>query len=376
MKTLGAVLALLVVALPASAAQLPILASQDLWPIYSPDGRHVAYTVVVNGQGRLFALDVVDTRTKRVARVTLSSGRPSPTWASDGRIAYAANGVLHKANAAGAGRYRYPAAAPALAPAWRPRSEQLAYLTSHGAQNLDLWVGTTLWAKGAIGQPAWSRDGTQLAFQRSGSIWVASQPLVETRLAVTGTEPGPPVWSPDGTRVAYAAAGRVYVVPADASAAATQVGGPFREVGPLAWSPAGDSLAYTVATGVELTTLARAPQSRRLAVGAASGTSFAPSDPQGRILAYAGPVPGCLGHVGILLLDQGLLAGTCTIAGTAGADVIEGTPSSGDVVRAGAGDDRIHVGDRHLDRVDCGPGRDAIWADRSDRLTHCEVVHR
>lgn len=376
MKRLAVLLALLVPALPASAARLPILASQDLWPVFSPDGAHVAFTVLVNGQGRRFALDVVDVRTKRVVQVAEADAAPSPTWAADGRLAYAAGGVLHKASPAGTGRYRYPSATPALAPAWRPRSEQLAYLTSQGAANLDLWVGTSLWAKGVIGRPAWSPDGSQLAFQRAGSLWVASQPLVETRLAVTGAEPGAPAWSPDGTRVAYAAAGRVYVVPSDASTAPVEIGGPFRDVGPLTWSPAGDALAYTVAAGLELSTPAPAPASKLLASPAGSGASYAATDPRGRVLAYAGPVPDCPGHVGIRLLDRGLLAGSCVIAGTAGADVIDGTGGPGDDVRAGAGDDRIHVGDRHADRVDCGAGRDTVWADRVDRLANCEVVHR
>ena len=56
--------------------------------------------------------------------------------------------------------------------------------------------------------------------------------------------------------------------------------------------------------------------------------------------------------------------------------MLEGTPLRGDVIVAGAGNDRIHANDRHTDRVDCGPGRDIVWADRSDRLTGCEIVHR
>ena len=376
MKRLAVLLALLALGLPASAARLPILASQDLWPAFSPDGAHVVFTVLVNGQGRTFALDVVDVRTMRVVRLAEAAAAPSPTWATDGRLAYAAGGVLHKASPAGTGRYRYPSATPALAPAWRPRSEQLAYLTSQGAAGLDLWVGRSLWAKGVIGRPAWSPDGSQLAFQRAGSLWVASQPLVETRLAVSGAEPGAPAWSPDGTRLAYAAGGRVYVVPSDASTAPLEVAGPFRAVGPLAWSPSGDALAYTVAAGLELTSLSPAPASKLLVSPAAGGASFSPADPRGRVLAYAGPVPGCPGHVGIRLLDRGLLAGSCVIAGTAGADVIEGTGGPGDDVRAGSGDDRIHADDRHSDRVDCGAGRDTVWADRTDRVVNCEVVHR
>jgi Tol biopolymer transport system component len=291
-KRLAVILVLVAVAVPASAAQLPILASQDVLPVFAPDGRHIAFTVQVNGQGRVFALDVVDGRTKRVAEVATGAGQLSPSWSSDGRIAWASGGVIRKANAGGGGRYVYPSRRPAISPAWRPRSEQIAYLTSSGAQNLDLWVAGVLWAKGVIGRPAWSPDGSQLAFGRSGSIWVASQPLVQVRLALTGSEPGAPVWSPDGTRIAYTAAGRVFVVPADASADPTEVAGPFQDLGPLAWSPAGTSLAYTVAAGVESTTLASPPHSQLLATGAGLGVSFAPDDPQGRVLAYSGLVTG------------------------------------------------------------------------------------
>ena len=51
-------LVLLVCALPASAATLPILAWHDWWPVYSPDAQSIAFTRV-NGQGRVFTLEVV-----------------------------------------------------------------------------------------------------------------------------------------------------------------------------------------------------------------------------------------------------------------------------------------------------------------------------
>jgi hypothetical protein len=56
-KKLGLMLVLLVCALPASAATLPILASHDWWPVYSPDAQSIAFTRV-NGQGRVFTLEV------------------------------------------------------------------------------------------------------------------------------------------------------------------------------------------------------------------------------------------------------------------------------------------------------------------------------
>ena len=368
-------LALVVVVLPASAAPLPILASQDLWPVFAPDGRHVAFTRV-NGQGRVFTLEVVDAQTGRTVPIAQNQAQLSPSWSSDGRIAYASGGNLYVANAGGSVKTRYAAPQKAFAPAWRPHSDQLAYLTTHDATNLDLWVAGQLWVKGVIGQPSWSPNGSKLAFQRDGSIWVASAPLTVTRLAVTNVQPGSPVWSPDGSQVAYSAAGSIYVVAGDGFSPPRKVAGAFRDVGPLAWTPAGDALAYTVAGGVELTFVSPEPRSSLLVKGAAAGTSFAPTDPQGRVLAYSGPRPTCPGHDAIRLYDSVTLSGTCAIVGTPGPDVIEGTQSWGDVVLGGLGDDKIHVGDRHTDVVDCGPGRDEVWADKLDKLSHCEVVHR
>jgi hypothetical protein len=70
------------------------------------------------------------------------------------------------------------------------------------------------------------------------------------------------------------------------------------------------------------------------------------------------------------------LTGSCLITGTARADVIEGTPLGGDAIQGLAGNDRIHANDGHTDRVNCGAGRDTVWADRTDKLTGCEIVHR
>jgi Tol biopolymer transport system component len=129
-------LAVVVAALPASAAPLPILASQDLWPVFAPDGRHVAFTRV-NGQGRVFTLEVVDAQTGRTVEIARNQGQLPPSWSVDGRMAYAAGGNLYIANLNGT-ETRHAAPQKAYAPAWRPHSEQLAYLTTHDATNLDL----------------------------------------------------------------------------------------------------------------------------------------------------------------------------------------------------------------------------------------------
>jgi hypothetical protein len=131
----------------------------------------------------------------------------------------------------------------------------------------------------------------------------------------------------------------------------------------------GASVVYSWRGGVTQTYLTG--RSVLLYSAAGLGAAFSPlSD----VVAWAGPRPSCPGHLSIRI--QGPLAGTCEVRGTSRADVIEGTPSWGDVILGLAGNDQIHANDGHTDKVNCGPGRDTVWADRTDKLTACEIVHR
>ena len=66
------VLALLVTALPASASTARILAYQDAWPTWSPDGHTLAFTRI-HEPGNLMELYVVDTKTHRVTKLAQNS---------------------------------------------------------------------------------------------------------------------------------------------------------------------------------------------------------------------------------------------------------------------------------------------------------------
>jgi CSLREA domain-containing protein len=76
--------------------------------------------------------------------------------------------------------------------------------------------------------------------------------------------------------------------------------------------------------------------------------------------------------------------GNDRINGKGGEDCLDGGPGKdritgggqADTVTAGAGNDRIFVKDGVRDRVNCGPGRDRVIADKKDRLAKCEVVRR
>jgi hypothetical protein len=331
----------LFLAVPASATTSRILAPTDWWPVWSPDGSHVAFTRVFPNH---MELDVLDVARRRVVHVGSSAGRLFPSWSSDGsRLAYGSGGVLYTAAPDGSGKERYPAPPRALAPAWRPGSDELAYLTTHRATNTDLWVAGKLWARDVVDQPAWSPEGSQLAAARDDGLYVVTGPGVERRV-VTVREPRFPVWSRDGSRLAYVAGGRLVET-------VVAAGAPTRSV-PIA---AGEQPSWSTSDEY------------------ASPHAYSPSFPA-RMIRVGGR-PGCPGHT-VLLEDGRALTGSCAVLGTAKADVIEGTPLRGDVIEAGAGNDQVHANDGHTDRVDCGPGRDVVWADRTDRLVHCEVVHR
>jgi hypothetical protein len=376
LKKLAVLAAVLVTALPASATTARVLAPMDWWPVWSPDASHLAFTRVYPNHMELYSLDL---RTGRTVRVGTNVGQLGPTWSSDGaRLAYTSGGVLWTVGANGTGRQRAAAPTRSFAPAWRPAATSLAYLTTHGAQNTDLWVDGKLWAKNAIGSPVWSPDGMLLAFQRDDGIYVADGPASERRL-VSIDNPGAPAWSHDGQRIAYGAHQTLWTV--DAAGGPPVKAAPQRSswpgIGTPSWSYDDTRIVFSWAGGVWVTRgqggYAEDLHERLFGAGAA----FAP---ESYFVAYAASRHTCPGHVGIHRRGvdgpSPTLTGSCVIAGTAKADVIEGTPLWGDAIQGFAGNDQIHANDGHTDTVNCGPGRDTVWADRVDKLSGCEIIHR
>ena len=64
-----------------------------------------------------------------------------------------------------------------------------------------------------------------------------------------------------------------------------------------------------------------------------------------------------------------------SLTGGLGADTIEGRGGY-DIVSAGAGNDTVHARDGLAEWVDCGADADVVYADTSDWVAGCEIVHR
>jgi dipeptidyl aminopeptidase/acylaminoacyl peptidase len=363
-KRLLVLAAFLALAVPASAARLPILASHDWWPVWSPDMRWIAFTRV-NGQGTVFSLEVAPAGGGRIRQVAQARSQLLPSWSADSsHLAYQSGGRIY--TIARDGTDRTPVAV-GLYPDWSSTGA-VAYV-----HNGDLWVAGRVLASGVIAKPDWSPDGSEIAFTRSDGIYAVTLTGRIRVVASATSEPGGPSWTLDGKQIAYTDGHSVFGVPGDGSSPPARVAGPYATLSTPGWSQFGDALAYTADGHVDVTWLTSPP---RTDIGrpAGVGAAFAPGDLNGYRLAVSVPVPGCPGHTGI---DSGTrVSGTCTIVGTRAGDVIYGTTAGGDVIDGLAGNDRIHAADHHADRLDCGVGRDTVWADRTDTLLHCEVVHR
>lgn len=277
--------------------------------------------------------------------------------------------------------------------------------------------------------PSWSADGRHLAFSSDRASRTATHRIWEMRADGTArrrvtpnvfpeTGVGNPAWSPDGSKVAFnfgLSGGDLYVVDADGTNVRRLTATDYVEEHSADWSPDGSMIAFTADYVSDEESTRRIEimnadgTGRRRLLGAAGGV-FPSWSPDGsriafwrssslftvgidgtglRRLARVGSIPlawspdgtqiafGRGGSVYIVGVDGSGLRRvvrrgsryvtveswqpvTCTITGTAGPDVLTGTPAP-DIVCGGRGDDRIRGAGRE-DFLYGDGGDDVIYA--------------
>ena len=247
---------------------LPGVQAIDATP--SPDGTRIAYVVVNGGQYDIYVAGIDGTGATRLTDGALDEDQPA--WSPDGtRIAYRrwdlTPGTGHSdiwvMNADGSDKHGLTAdqgRTNQTAPAWSPRLADGSYRIAYSSQTNDAAGEAHIWTMSADGsdkrqittgafedeEPAWSPDGTTIAFQRVGSAIFGDLYLVDAagtgvrRLMVGDLAFGQfsPAWSPDGKLIAFSSKHeggihQIYTVWADGSKLARRTVGDSNKEHPV-----------------------------------------------------------------------------------------------------------------------------------------------
>jgi TolB protein len=232
-------------------------------PVWSPDGRRLAFVTYENGGPQHVYLTNADGSGK--TRLTDRSPSAFPAWSPDSqRIAFtsALEGSLQISvvNADGTGQ-RQLTTVPGehVSPAWSPDSQRIAFVAARGTSGPEVYIVNAdgsgevrlasrgVFLRRGFMEPVWSPDRQRLLFV-SELLGIFSSPTDGSAPTVLALGYAP-AWSPDGRKIAYACCPvlgpdlQVYVMNADGSAQTRLTYGPPGSTFP-AWSPDGKSIAF------------------------------------------------------------------------------------------------------------------------------------
>jgi Tol biopolymer transport system component len=155
-------------------------------------------------------------------------------------------------------------ALPAAEPAWSGDGTKLAFAATAGptpgiwSTTADGSTKTRVTTHQNDKSPTWSPDGTKLAFVRNVTgvdrlFVVNADGTGETDLTATQTVPVEhPDWSPDGTKFAFSNGSRIYTVNADGSNLQLLTGLESGNADFPSWSPDGTRIAFSGSGGIRV----------------------------------------------------------------------------------------------------------------------------
>lgn len=408
-----ALLAALLVLVPSSAASISARPGTDAAPRVSPNGRWILFDRYFASGNRyspsLQSLRIVDSE-GRVERelIPLTEGFIDAKWTPDNLI-HVTRGqeafLLRPEDGTRAG--------PAIpAAAFSPDGRWIAYVTER-----DLWVSSPdgsnarIVASGSswISVGAFSPDSTRLTYSRPArkDLGVSEIVSIDGTGRVSLREApvvGAGVWAPDSGSVVFVAQNdngryrppKIYVARADGSSVRRLVEG--FAISPD-WSPHGDWIAFTAQVRTRLQDLyflmlVRPDGSGLHRVMRVEGATWLGDGRRMLSSGNGGCRRGGIIEIDVFRHSVKRLTNRCRIEGTPQADKLRGSALR-DLLHGLAGDDRIAgrggeddlfggsgndvllARDGRVDRLDCGPGRDRVVADRRDQVArNCERISR
>ena len=181
------------------------------WPAYSPDGRRIAFTV----GSMLHVMNAGGAQPRRVRSEGASEFQQGPVWSPDGRLlAYAtvrseSDLEIAVVNGDGSGlRALTRNRVHEFSPAWAPNRRRIAFVRQ-GAVWLMNADGSRQRRLVAGDSPTWSPTGDQLAFASDRSIHMINATGGTPRRLAEGHTPA---WSPKGAEIAFVRGLRVRTV--------------------------------------------------------------------------------------------------------------------------------------------------------------------